>query len=179
VDVRPLILVFVLVASLAGCAKYTCTNRATIIVDGLPHRRSCPIVIDPSLNPVVNETQSTGLFWDTKQRVVINTLSPVKLIPSPPDDTNPDKVATRHTATIVINRPLAPPYPILIDPSLNPEVNETRRSWIPWKSGNEISQQIMLHRDCPLKLVPASLEEADAMIGAEKVARPSGKLPPP
>ena len=128
-NVRPIALILVLAVSVTGCCgdKFFCTNTATIVVDGLP-RGSPPILIDPSLKPDVNETHRVGFFWDAKQRVVINSSGPLKLVPDIPQFPSHDKVATTRTATIVVNGLPIPPrnYPILIDPSLIPQLNETR-----------------------------------------------------
>ncbi len=78
-----------LTLSLPGCFyfgdKFTCRNRSTIEVNGLSPPKACPILVDPSLKPQVNETTEDewDFFFrmDTKQRIVINSASPLKLVP--------------------------------------------------------------------------------------------------
>ncbi len=180
-NVRLIALILLLAVSLTGCAKVACTNTATIVIDGLPRRapRDCPILIDPSLKPEVNETHGVGFFGDTRQRVVINTTGPVKLIPATPYSYF-DKVATRHTATIVVNDLSRPPMnnPILIDPSLIPEANETHGVWNIWTPECDIKQRVVIRNRSShcnsliLRLVPASPEEADRLIAVEKGVTP-------
>ncbi len=177
-NVRSIALTLLLAVSLTGCASLTCTNTATIVIDGLP-RHSC-ILIDPSLKPEVNETCGTGLFWDTKQRVVINASGPLKLIPTIPKYPVVDKVGTTHTATVVVNGlPNSPKnYPILIDPCLVPKLNETHGAWSISSRGNDINQRVVIHSSVPLRLVPASPKEAAKLMAVEIGFQPSQSSSP-
>jgi hypothetical protein len=164
--IRPIALIPLLVMTLNGCFfgdKFYRTNTATIVVEGLPHRRSADaIFVDPSLRPQVNESLSGGLLsgYDTKQKVVINSDRPLKLVP---DTREPpvDKVATTHAATITVTGPKNndPIYPILIDPGLLAEVNETSRVNDFW--GMDIRQQVKVHSSVPLRLMPATTEDLE------------------
>jgi hypothetical protein len=180
-NVRPIALILLLAVSLTGCARSTCTNTATIVVQLPLHSPpNSRILIDPSLNPEVNETHGAWFPGHTVQRVVINTAGPVKLIPDAPKDHAPDKVAIEHTATIVINGLPKPPrnYPILIEPGLNPEVNKTHAAWNIWTPAGDINQRVVIHSEVPLRLVPASPEELERLMPVEWGSGPSQSPPP-
>jgi hypothetical protein len=167
---RRIVLVLLLTAPLAGCAqKLGCTNTATIVIEDLsrnpPEARA--ILIDSSLNPEINETRGKGFLGDTKQHVVINSSIPMKLVRAAPDGPNMEKVATTHTATIVVNGlPDSPSnHAILIDPSLNVEVNEIRDAWEVWPSAKDVKQQVVIRSHVPVKLVPVEPDELEKMDG--------------
>jgi hypothetical protein len=97
---RRIILLVVLATSLTGCGdKFVRRNTATIQVDGLFEQPSCPILIDPSVRPEVNEFQKDGRDWffqmDTKQQIVIRNSGPLKLVPATPDDVQQAAAAER------------------------------------------------------------------------------------
>lgn len=159
-NIRLIAMILSLAISLTGCGdKFIRRNTVTIAVNGLPLRRSYEsILVDPSLNPEVNESSSGGFFSHSKQKVVINSDRPLKLVPDTSEPTI-DKVNTNHTATIIVNGPRTPEpiYPILIDPSLKTEVNDTHRVLDFW--GVDIKQEVKVSSRIPLRLVPATPEE--------------------
>jgi len=86
--VQRIAVVVFLVVLPSGCFfgdKFTSRNTATIEVHGLPPPKACPILIDPSLKPEVNETiddpRDFFFGYDTKQRIVISSSVPLKLVP--------------------------------------------------------------------------------------------------
>jgi hypothetical protein len=169
---RRIALVLLLATPLAGCAqKLGCTSTATIVIEGLsrnpPEARA--ILIDSSLNPEINETRGKGFLWDTKQHVVINSSVPMKLVRAVPDGPNSEKVATTHTATIEVSGfpdPLGDIL-ILIDPSLNAEVNEVGDAWKlwPWRTTMDLNQRVVIRSSVPLRLIPADRQELDELDG--------------
>ncbi len=164
-SIRPIALIPLLAISLNGCFfgdKFYRTNTATIVINDLSRRSAAAILVDPTLRPEVNESSSGGLFsgCDTEQKVVINSDRPLKLVPDTREPT-PDKVAAKHTATITVTGPRTydPIYPILIDPGLLVEVNETRRVNDFW--GIDIKQQVTVKSQVPLRLLPATPEDLE------------------
>ena len=158
---------FLLAVSLSGCAKLTCTNTATIVIDGLPpHSNEDVILIDSRLKPDVNETRASW-FYDTKQRVVINASGPLKLVPDT-RQRGPNKAATTHTATIVVNGPPKPlrNYPILIDPSLKAEIDELHSVSSLRGPEKDTEQRIVIRSRVPLRLVPATPKETERLTRA-------------
>lgn len=80
-----------------------------------------------------------------------------------------DKFVARNTATIQIDGLWAKPaFPILIDPSLKPEVDEFHRDGKDWFFGIDRKQQVVIRNSGPLKLVPATPEEIATAMDADR-----------
>ena len=82
-----------------------------------------------------------------------------------------DRFTHTNKATIEVNSLMsAQAGPILIDPRLKPEVNESGSAGNYW---GDTTQKVVINSSGPLKLVPVTSGEADNLIAAEKSSQPS------
>ena len=77
-------------------------------------------------------------------------------------------LASNRVTLDIYSQPLQPAYPILIDPSLEPEVNEYSRDNRHWFYGLGRKQRVVIYNSGPLKLAPATPEEVDKAMTPEQ-----------
>lgn len=89
--IRQVLCATVCILLLAGCDKFVARNTAAIeVYYEQEHGKTYPVIIDPRLRTETNKYSRDKRDWffgmDRKQRVVIHTTGPVKLVPAAPED---------------------------------------------------------------------------------------------